>query len=91
MNALISCAPRDSSVGPSGDSVHCMAARGIHGIGLYTPIAMSNRTPGLLSKGIVSFHPSYTYLSSGSCQMYDHIVLSMFASALELSLLLPSI
>ena len=90
MNALISCALRDSSVGPSGDNVHCMAARGIHGIGLYAPIAMSNRTPGLLSKGIASFHPSCACPSSGSCRMYDHIVLSVFASALELSLLLPS-
>ena len=90
MNVLIACPLRVSSCGPSVVSLQCIAARGNHGVGLYAPIAMSSRTPRLPSDCMISLQPNCACPSRGKSQMYDHNVLSMFASALKLSLLMSN-
>ena len=57
-------------------------------MGLYAPIAMSSRTPRLPSDCMISLQPNCACPSRGKSRMYVHSVLSVFASALELSLLM---
>ena len=59
-------------------------------MGLYAPIAMSNRTPRLPSDCMISLQPNCACPSRGKSRMYVHSVRSVFASALELSLLMPN-